>query len=191
MKIAITGNRYEGLAGELFNIYPTANFFSRTTGYNLVDDKKDIDRFIKSACNKDVIILNASLHKFGNIILLNKLYEFCVEQSKYPFIICIGSTIDRVKNHNNSFYGLQKKTLREYCNTLSLIGKDVENKPKITYISFSTLSDKQDKHPERQCIDLEIAAKYIKWLIEQPQHICINEISIDAMQKDPWKNLTN
>ena len=187
MKIAITGNIYEGLSGELFNLFPTANFFSRTTGYNLVDDTIDINRFIESAQRHDVVILNASLHKFGGVILLNKLYESCIENKKTPYIICIGSTIDRVKNHNKSFYGLQKKTLREYCNTLSLLGKDVDNTPKVTYISFSTLSDKQDKHPDRQCIDVDLAAKYIKWLIDQPKHICINEISIDAMQKSPWK----
>lgn len=188
MKISITGNIYEGLSSELFNIFPKAEFFSRTTNYDLVNDKNDIRRFIKESQDSDVIILNASLYKFAGVMLLSELWKSCVEHNYSPYIICLGSTIDRVKNYNTSMYGLQKKTLREYCNSLSLIGKDGdENRPKVTYISFSTLSDKQDKHPDRQCIDLELAAQYIKWLIEQPKHICINEISIDAMQKSPWK----
>lgn len=187
MKIAITGNIFEGISSKLFDIYPTAEFYSRSSGYQLVDDKIDIERFCKKVSKYDVIILSSALHKFGSILLLEKLYEQCQQNNNSPYIICLGSTIDRYKNGNKSIYGLQKKALREYCNTLSIRGVHDENMPKVTYISFSTLSDKQEKHPDRECIDINLAAEYIKWLIEQPKNICINEISIDAMQKDPWK----
>jgi NADP-dependent 3-hydroxy acid dehydrogenase YdfG len=55
--------------------------------------------------------------------------------------------------------------------------------PKITLISFGSLSNVQAKHPDRKCMDIDIAANYIKWLIEQPTDICVNEISIDPLQQ--------
>ena len=53
--------------------------------------------------------------------------------------------------------------------------------PRVSYISFGTLSNNQHKHPDRQCLDIAGAAEYIKWVIEQPIHI--NEISLDPIQK--------
>ena len=55
--------------------------------------------------------------------------------------------------------------------------------PKITLISFGSLSNVQEKHPTRKCLDIDRAAIYIKWLLEQPSDICINEISIDPLQQ--------
>jgi short-subunit dehydrogenase len=185
MKIAVTGNIFEGISSKIFEAYPTADFYSRSSGFDLVNNRTGIDRFLKTVRkeNYDVIILSSSLYKFAGVILLKELHAFCLENNLTPYIICLGSTIDRVSNHNRSIYGHQKKALREFCNSLSLIGKDSGMKaPKVTYISFSTLSDKQDEHPNRQCIDIDLAVQYIKWLIDQPKHICINEISIDAMQ---------
>ena len=41
----------------------------------------------------------------------------------------------------------------------------------------------QEKHPDRKCLDIKIAADYIKWLIDQPKHVNINELSIDPIQE--------
>jgi NADP-dependent 3-hydroxy acid dehydrogenase YdfG len=32
-------------------------------------------------------------------------------------------------------------------------------------------------------MDIDRAANYIKWLVEQPADVCINEISIDPLQE--------
>ena len=55
--------------------------------------------------------------------------------------------------------------------------------PKITLISFGSLSNVQSKHPDRKCMDIDRAANYIKWLVDQPADVCINEISIDPLQQ--------
>ena len=59
--------------------------------------------------------------------------------------------------------------------------------PKVSYISFGTLSNNQDKHPDRNCMDIDKAGEYIKWVIDQPQDININEISIDPMQNKDFQ----
>jgi len=47
------------------------------------------------------------------------------------------------------------------------------------------LSNNQDKHADRTCMDIDLAASYVKWLVEQPNCVSINEISIDPIQVKP------
>jgi NADP-dependent 3-hydroxy acid dehydrogenase YdfG len=41
----------------------------------------------------------------------------------------------------------------------------------------------QSKHPDRKCMAIDRAANYIKWLVEQPIDISVNEISVDPLQE--------
>ena len=100
---------------------------------------------------------------------------------RYISSIKLCSTTDRVKKGCAWLYNAEKKALRDYCNTLGMNGV-WGSAPKITLISFGSLSNVQSKHPDRKCLDIAQAALYIKWLIEQPANICINEISIDPLQ---------
>ena len=118
--------------------------------------------------------LNTSSSSLMSIRLLNTT-------EKFPNIICIGSTTDRVKKGGAWLYNAEKKALRDYCNTLGL-GGVWQSGPKITLISFGSLSNVQEKHPDRKCLDIDRAAEYIKWIVDQPADICVNEISIDPLQ---------
>jgi len=180
----ITGNKTKGLANSLFKIYPNAIYCSRSTGFDLTD-RKDQARFSKLCLEHDVIINCSALWRFEQTNLLDQIYKTCLEHNHTPHIISIGSTTDRVKNGKPWLYNAEKKALRDYSNTLAL-GGVWDQFPKISYISFGTLSNNQEKHPNRQCLGINQAAKYIKWLIEQPKHVSINEISIDPMQDNKW-----
>jgi NADP-dependent 3-hydroxy acid dehydrogenase YdfG len=180
-KILITGNKEFGLAKELYNLYPDAEFLSRTSGYDLTSSegqRRCAERVLKA----DVFINCSALWKFNQTVLLDTVYKKCTENNCRPYIICIGSTTDRVKKGGAWIYNAEKKALRDYCNTLGINGV-WDNGPKITLISFGSLSNVQLKHPTRKCLDISRAAIYIKWLLEQPTDICINEISIDPLQQ--------
>jgi NADP-dependent 3-hydroxy acid dehydrogenase YdfG len=181
MKILVAGNKNFGLAAELFKLYPDAFFASRTTGYDLTanDDQK---RLADLALEYDVFINCSALWKFNQTVLLDAVYKKCTENNHRPYIICIGSTTDRVKKGGAWLYNAEKKALRDYCNSLGMNGV-WGSAPKITLISFGSLSNVQNKHPDRTCMNIDRAATYIKWLIEQPRDICINEISIDPLQQ--------
>jgi NADP-dependent 3-hydroxy acid dehydrogenase YdfG len=185
MKILITGNPNKELAKELSVIYPTAVFVSRENGIDLTTSdghKKLADMSI----NFDVFINSSALWKFNQTVLLDAVYKKCLE-AKHPLhIINIGSTTDRVKNGKPWLYNAEKKALRDYSNTLALAGVWSDDLPKVSYVSFGTLSNNQEKHPTRKCINIQVAAEYIKWIIEQPHHVAINEISIDPMQGNSW-----
>ena len=183
-KILISGNPKTGLAEALYKLYPNATFCSRETGYELTKGC-DQERFANLSLEYDVIIICSALWKFQQTVLLDEVYKKLTENNKAPHIICIGSTTDRVKNGKAWRYNAEKKALRDYSNTLAISGV-WGNTPKVSYISFGTLSNNQEKHPDRKCLDIDEAAEYIKWLTEQPKYVNINEISIDPMQGNNW-----
>jgi len=180
----ISGNNEKGLANSLYKIYPYAEFYSKTAGIDLC--KKDHQyEFAHKCLQHDVIINCAALWKFQQTTLLDTIYKVCVEKKHNPHIINVGSTTDRVKNGKPWLYNAEKKALRDYSNTLSL-GGVWDEKPKVSYISFGTLSNNQSKHPDRKTLDIDEAASYVKWLIDQPRYVNINEISVDPMQSVRW-----
>lgn len=181
IKILVTGNPKTGIAKELFNLYPDATFISRSSGYDLTSADGQ-SQLAKLSLEYDIIINNSALWKFNQTVLLDQIYKACIDNQHYPYIICIGSTTDRIKKGGAWLYNAEKKALRDYCNTLGINGVWGKS-PKITLISFGSLSNVQHKHPDRKCLEIYKAANYIKWLIDQPKEICINEISIDPVQE--------
>ena len=180
----ISGSKNYGVAAALANLYPDAEYCSRSTGYDLTKGS-DQEKFAELAVEHDVIIICSALWKFHQTVLLDEVYKKVTEHNKTPHIIAIGSTTDRVKNGKPWRYNAEKKALRDYSNTLA-IGGVWSDKPKVSYISFGTLSNNQEKHTDRRCLDIDEAALYIKWLIDQPKYVNINEISIDPMQNEKW-----
>jgi len=180
----ITGNREEGVSAALAKLYPDAEFISRSTGYDF-GKKLDMERCAEAVLDHDVFINCSALFRFSQTSLLDIVYKKCVLEKHWCHIINIGSTTDRVKKGGAWLYNAEKKALRDYSNTLGLTGVWASG-PKITYVSFGTLSNNQQKHPDRKCMDIDVAASYIKWIADQPKHLNINELSIDPMQPEFW-----
>jgi short-subunit dehydrogenase len=180
----ITGNKNKGLARSLYRVYNDAVFCSRETGFDLTKSE-DQERFANLCLEHNIIINCSALWRFEQTNLLDIIYKTCVKHNHVAHIICIGSTTDRVKNGKPWLYNAEKKALRDYSNTLAL-GGVWDRFPKISYISFGTLSNNQTKHPDRRCLNIDQAAEYVKWLIDQPRYVNINEISIDPMQDGKW-----
>jgi hypothetical protein len=186
MKLLITGNPEFGLARALHEIYPDADFISRKTGHDLC--KKEHRRWVAVECiGYDVLINNSALHEFNQTLLLEEVYTAALKYSHNLHIINIGSTTDKTNSSRVWMYNAEKKALRDVNNTMGLAANWRKDEgPKVTYISFGTLSNNQHKHPDRRCIDIEQAARYIKWVVDQPKYLSINELSIDRMQSDTW-----
>jgi short-subunit dehydrogenase len=185
-KILVAGNKEFGLSKEISLVLSKEDlsFASRGNGYDFSSKVNQI-KFADESVKFDIIILCSALHKFNQTVLLDTVYKRLVESKVKAHIICIGSTTDRVKNGKVWLYNAEKKALRDYCNTLGITGVWNEG-PKITLISFGSLSNVKDKHPSRNCLEIRVAAEYVKWVIDQPKSLCINEISIDPMQNKEW-----
>lgn len=182
MKILIAGNANYGLAEALKRTLAEneLSFASRSTGFDfLLADQRE--RFAAQAVENDVIILCSSLQKFGQTLLLESTYKKLKDSNKSNLIICIGSTTDRYKKGMEGLYNAEKKALRDYCNSLGLIGV-WDRGPRVTLISYGSLSNTQHKFPDRKMLDISKAAQYVKWVLDQPSGAHINELSVDTVQ---------
>jgi len=179
-KILITGNPAKGLAASLHGIWPAADFISRANGWDLTKDSRITD-LANLVLQYDIFINNSALWRFYQTLVLETVYKSAKAAGRDMRIICIGSTTDRATKGSDWLYQQEKKALRSYCNSLNLTGV-WSGGPLVSYISFGTLSNNQDKHPSRTCMDIDLAASYVKWLAEQPTNVAINEISIDPVQ---------
>ncbi len=184
VKILITGNKNYGLSKELALMFDQATFVSRSSGFDLTTQAGQ-SRCAELALEHDVFVNCAALHKFNQTVLLEMIYKMCVNANHNIHIINVGSTTDRVKNGKAWLYNAEKKALRDYSNTLGISGV-WDKGPKVSYISFGTLENNQQKHPDRKTMKLNQAAQYIKWIVEQPINISINELSVDPMQNIRW-----
>lgn len=180
MKVLVSGNPEKGVAQSIAQIYPDATFVHKSGGRDLTKVENQ-QWFAEQALEHDVVIINAALWKFQQVLLLDTVHKTLVEHDKQAHIVCVGSTTDRVKKGTMWLYNADKKALRDYSNSLSILGV-WDRKPRVSYISFGTLSNNQHKHPDRNCMDINIAASYIKWIIDQPPELHINELSIDPVQ---------
>lgn len=184
----VAGNAFFGLSKSLYKLYPDAFFASRKTGYDLCK-KEEQERFAEVCLEHDIVVICSALWRFEQTTLLDTVWKHCKENKHCPHIVVVGSTTDRVKNGKAWIYNAEKKALRDYSNTLGIAG--VWGKaPKVSLISFGTLTNNAHKHPDRVVMDIDKAAEYIKWIIEQPKELVVNEISIDPMQDEIWQSKT-
>ena len=184
MNILIAGNPNYGLAQEINEVLADHEllFVSRSIPTSMDLTKPDAQqRFADLALNVDVVILCSALWKFNQTLLLEATYKKLKEANKRTLIICVGSTTDRVKKATDWLYNAEKKALRDYANSLSISGVWATG-PRVTLISFGTLSNMQTKHPDRKTMPIKKAAEYIRWILEQPLDLHINEISVDPLQ---------
>lgn len=183
MKILISGNPAVGLAEAINSVLSEHDltFISRTTSGLDLTKTENQTKFAEMSIDYDVVIINSALWKFNQTLLLEAVYKKLKAEGKQTLIICIGSTTDRVMKATDWLYNAEKKALRDYCNSLGMTGVWANN-PKVTLISFGTLSNVQAKHPDRKTMPIRKAAEYVKWILEQPAEFHINEISIDPLQ---------
>ncbi len=181
-KILVAGNSEFGLAEQIKNVLSDYDitFMSRTTGYDLTKAPHQ-ELFALASVDYDIVILSSALWKFNQTLMLDNVYKKIKASGKKSLIICIGSTTDRTSKATEWLYNAEKKALRDYCNSLGLMGV-WNNGPRVSYISFGSLSNVQHKHPDRKCMPIEKAAEYIRWIIEQPEGLHVNELSVDPLQ---------
>ena len=56
--------------------------------------------------------------------------------------------------------------------------------PKVSYVTFGTLENNSHKHPGRKTMTLDEAVDLIQYVIDMPEHLSVNELSVDPIQQD-------
>ena len=188
-KVLITGNRDYGLCQAICNIFDTVGDIdyvtaSRTTGWYL-DKIDEQDRLAEYFTNEgfNVFINNSAMWKFHQIMIAEKIYEQSFKLGLHAQLIHMGSTADTGVKGRTWRYPTEKKALRDYNRDLTYMSQGGSN-IKTTLISPGSITTPSviKKHPGRKLIDVEYIAEVILWLLQQPDYVNINEISLDPIQ---------
>ena len=180
MKILITGNpNYAGLAHGLSTVLKDHDlmFLSRSLGNNLLD----VSAIAEYSKDFDVFINNTYIPNNGQLALLDAVYSVgAVTQ-----IVNVSSTSVYWENIRNIDYYSDKCALEQRSKFLSNQCAEHGNSIRISCIAYGMLDSesKRVKSPDRNKIDLIVAAKYIGMLIESDRSINIPYICLDPIQK--------
>jgi short-subunit dehydrogenase len=185
-KILITGNAEKDLCKPTVEKLLENGYYvetlSRTTGWNL-GEWDCIKPIVKKADEFDVFINMFANWRFNASLLTYYIFKDW-EEKKYTTrrIINVGSTTDRVVRAKNNLYHYEKKALKELSTGLSQVG--VWSKaPLVTHFSFGTLENRADDNPGRLTLNFDDVSNYVIWLLNQPDGVHINELSIDPIQQ--------
>ena len=189
-KILITGSRNYGLCKaicDLFDTIPDIEYetASRSNGFNLDNSgghSKLANYYVDG--NFDIFINNSAIWKFHQVMILESVFNAIEEDSrKDAHIISIGSTADTGVKGRTWRYPTEKKALKAYNRDLTYMTMGGSN-IKSTLISPGSLTTPSvmKKHPDRKLIDVEYVAEVVLWVLNQPEYINVNEVSIDPIQ---------
>jgi NAD(P)-dependent dehydrogenase (short-subunit alcohol dehydrogenase family) len=180
----MTGNPTYGLA-EKFNIVcPGTQFASRVNNHDLCSKQGRIT-VAQESLKYDVFINSSALYQFNQSLVLETVWKTWKENNKQGHIINIGSTVDRSTKGAEWIYPQEKKALKSMSHQYAMLGIWGGTNIKVSYISFGSLETTKvkTKHPDRTLMNVIQAAEYIKWVIDAPINININELHMDPIQK--------
>ena len=180
-KILCTGNPEFGVASAIAERWPHTQFVSRSNwDYDLCQDSYKNKLAVKTS-NYDVFINCSALWHYHQTLLLDLVYKQSKSTGNRLHIVSLGSTTDRTTKGSDWHYQQEKKALRSTSNALGL--KSVwAGGPKVSYVTFGTLSNNEHKHPGRKVMTLHEAVDCIEYVLTAPDHLCVNELSVDPLQ---------
>ena len=182
-EIMMTGNPNYGLAQKFAEVCPQTEFASRSNGYNLCDGNSRVKLAMESL-HYDVFINSSALHQFNQTLMLECIWKNWKTNNKKGHIINIGSTVDRSTKGAEWIYPQEKKALKSLSHQYSMLGIWGGSGIRVSYVSFGSLATKKvnEKHPTRKLMNVTQAAEYIKWVIDAPENINVNELHLDPVQ---------
>ena len=181
----VIGNKEYGLAESIAKLYPHAEYYSRSSGYNM--GKRDVRQHTsEKSLDHDVVILCSALGDFSQTLLAESIAQQWINNNHQGYLIAVGSSADTPVKGSQWIYPVEKRALRAYMRQLSqACSSDTPPACKTTYIAPGNMhTPRQDeKMPGTHKLDTDYVAGVIKWLIDQPHNINISELCLDRIQK--------
>jgi NADP-dependent 3-hydroxy acid dehydrogenase YdfG len=181
----VLGNKDYGLSKSIYELYPDAEFCSRSSGYDL--SKKNIrDQAAEKSLDHEVVLVVSALGDFNQTLLVESIIKKWIETDHTGYLIALGSSADTPVKGSDWIYPVEKRALRNYMRQLSqIVSSETPKNFRITYLSPGNLhTPKQDlKKPGVPKLDTAYVASVISWLLSQPKHINFSEICLDRIQK--------
>jgi hypothetical protein len=174
-RILCTGNpdRQHSIAHGIKNIFPLADFASRSTGYDLTFETAGSEDYFKSQLKKYNILLNCSFLNNGAQL---KILNIANETWKHGHVINIGSTSENyLSTYPDTEYAEHKLQLRYRSLELH------NYRFRTTHVVLGGIHT--DCPGSENWLDTVQIARAIKWVIDADFDVPI--IGIEP-EKDPW-----
>lgn len=187
--VICTGNPEFGVSSAIALRWPETVFVSRTDWNYDLGQQGYRNKLAEKALNFDVFINCAALWNFNQTLVLDTVYKHAVMNRKRLHIVNIGSTTDRATKGSDWIYQQEKKALKSTSNAMGL--KSVwAGGPRVSYVTFGTLENNAHKHPDREVMTLDEAVDCIEYVVNAPEHLNVNELSVDPLQRynKTWHN---
>jgi len=183
MKILMTGNPNYGLAEKFSIVQPQTDFAGRSNDYDLCTKQGRV-KLAQDSLIYDVFVNSSAQYQFNQTLVLETVWKAWKENNKQGHIINIGSTVDRSTKGAEWIYPQEKKALKSLSHQYAMLGIWGGSGIRVSYISYGSLETKKvhEKHPDRKLMNVTQAAEYIKWVIDAPINININELHMDPIQ---------
>lgn len=180
----VTGSVDKGLAKEIYerlNGEHDVHCFSLRNGLDLCTyDGRE--RLVALSVGYEVFINCAKLDHFSQTLLLREVWMKWKTTGRKGHIINIGSTVDTGLKGGSRLYTTEKVALKNFSRKLSYdasAGCGI----KMTYLSFGYLDTPGVSFQDKIKIKLGDVTDTIIWLLDLPDYININEISMDPIQE--------
>jgi short-subunit dehydrogenase len=194
MRILITGNSKTNITKSITEIYEDIHTVSRSVESNYTLDltiPENINHLAKISCDYDIFINCSLIPDFGQTKILQAVWTEWKSNNKQGHIINFGSSVDYYYRPDNRLYPIEKRSLRDLNRSLSKHATWFDSKIKCTYFSFGGVStektEKQWGHYSH--FSCEEIASYVKWLIESPKNVNIDELHITPIQPKTKKEM--
>jgi len=184
MKIGITGHT-SGIGKAIYNrlrISHSIVGFAIDNDYN-IDDDSSRKKIIHESQDTDVFI-NCAHEEWAQVKLLYDLYS--IWQHKKKIIVNVNSIVGDSLVPKVSSYQIQKKALDNACKQLQPLGKCKVINIRLGLVDTPSVSNwvaevKRIFKDKYKVLTPEKVAEIVEYTINQPDNVCVKEISIQ-----PW-----
>lgn len=194
MKILITGNPKKDIASHVCNTYQNVDTVSRsinsTFSLNLTKEQ-DLQELKKISIDYDVFVNSALIPNFGQTQILQQIWTEWKSQNKAGHIISFGSSVDYYYRPDNRLYAVEKRALRDLNRSLAKHCTWFDSQIRCTYFSFGGVATEKTQRQwgHYQHFDMQEIANYVKWIVESPSNMNIDELHITPIQPETKKKM--
>lgn len=194
MKILLTGNPDKDIASKICTTLSQVDTVSRkgSSTYNIdLSQNENVKELAYISLEYDVFINCALIPNFGQTQILQQVWTEWKSKNKTGHIISFGSAVDYYYRPDNRLYSIEKRALRDLNRSLSKHATWFDSQIRCTYFSFGGVSTEktQNQWGHYKHFDMQEIANYVKWIVESPHNMNIDELHITPIQPQTKKKM--
>lgn len=194
MKILITGNPDNDICSCIVKSIGNVDTVSRSPNSTFsldLGDVSNLNLLAEISLGYNVVINSALIPNFGQTQILQHIWTEWKSKEKSGHIISFGSAVDYYYRPDNRLYPVEKRALRDLNRSLAKHCTWFDSQIRCTYFSFGGVATEKTQRQwgHYQHFDMQEIADYVKWIVESPSSMNIDELHITPIQPETKKKM--